>query len=673
MPGSYALITAGDIPGTNRLEDLPVPILASSSLSYLGEPVAILVGPGGAKLEEYAALCTVQAEEESPFFFRGSAPKSPMAVRNVAIGDTGGAFAGAASVMTGTYRTGIQEHWYSEPTGAAAVFSHDKGPRDKNTPPQDPGDTLVIHTATQWPFHVKRSAAAVLKLPPERIVVEPSLIGVHLDGKIWYPSLVACHAALGAFLLKKPVKIMLTREEDFRYSPKRCGAEIAIRSAQGERGQLLAVEIDLITDLGAHGVFTDEILDRTCLGTLGTYRCGNIRLRGSAIETNIPPGGPLGGFGMSQGFFAMERHVSRIADALRQDPAEWRKNNMYTKNAPLAIGIRYKEHIPMEEILDTATSMSDYHRKWASYELLRGRRREGKEEKNEPLRGIGIAAAYQGSGFLYTGSDKGAYAVELTLEKDGVLEIRTSMISADREHIYLWQNIAAEILTIEAGAVRIIANRTDLTPDSGPAALSRNVTVITRLVERACVAIRKQRFRDPLPITVRRSYRPNKAPDWEGKLFDQNALSRLSWGAAVVEVAIDPVEYIPRIRGAWLGLDGGRILSETRARRSLKLSVIHALGWASQESLAYDSGNIPPGCVHKYGMIGPEDIPPIHIDFVWNDTINPTGIGELPFNCIPAAYVQAVSQAVDYPFEKIPVTAGDVWEIRKSGEMEDEQ
>ncbi|GHV32891.1 hypothetical protein AGMMS4952_24120 [Spirochaetia bacterium] len=59
------------------------------------------------------------------------------------------------------------------------------------------------------------------------------------------------------------------------------------------------------------------------------------------------------------------------------------------------------------------------------------------------------------------------------------------------------------------------------------------------------------------------------------------------------------------------------------------------------------------------------NIPPIHLDFIWNDTVKAKGIGELPFSCIPAAYVQAVSQAMDYPFEKIPLTARDVWEAEK--------
>jgi CO/xanthine dehydrogenase Mo-binding subunit len=120
-------------------------------------------------------------------------------------------------------------------------------------------------------------------------------------------------------------------------------------------------------------------------------------------------------------------------------------------------------------------------------------------------------------------------------------------------------------------------------------------------------------------------------------------------------------------------VDAGKVLSEERARRSLKFSTIQALGWASREQLAYVDGQIPLRHIYDYDIPSLPDIPPVHIDFVWSDAASPKGIGELPFSCIPAAYVQAVSQAVDHPFEKIPLTARDIWEalaLKKQEETE---
>jgi CO/xanthine dehydrogenase Mo-binding subunit len=678
LPNPYTLITAADIPGINELEDFPLPILAHDVLSYIGEPVALLVGPDEAKLEEYAGLCRVIAREEAPVFSSHNSEKTLLAERVISMGDPEEAFAHAKTIISGDYETGIQEHWYAEPAGAVVYFDHPQG-KDKNPEEKKPQHTLVIRTATQWPFHVKRSAARLLKLDPNQIKVEPTLIGLHMDGKIWYPSLVACHAALGAFITKKPVRMILTREEDFRYSPKRNGTEIRISSALGEGGEILGTEINLAVNLGAQGVFTNEILDQTCLGSLGYYKLANVKLKGFAVQTNIPPQGPFSGFGLAQGFFAMERHISHIADVQRQDPAEWRKNNHIHRNEHLPIGVALKNEPPMEELLDTAAAMSDYYRKWASFELLRLHRQQNNwAETGETLRGIGIAAGYQGSGFLYSGNDKGNYSVELTLEKDGSLEIKTSMVTSDDDFSHLWAQIAAEILSIEPGKVKAISQSTE-NPDSGPASASRNITTLTKMVERACIAIRKQRFRDPLPITVRRFCRPGAnrggegfLPPPPGKTFDPNSLAHLGWGAAVVEVEINPVEYTPRIRGAWMGIDGGRILSEKRARRSLRASAVQALGWASREQLVYTEGSIGDHIFDDYDIPNPWEIPPIHIDFIWNDSEDPKGIGELPFNTIPAAYLQAVSQALDHHFQRIPLKAKDVWEAVKLREKEKE-
>ncbi|AEF85886.1 putative aldehyde oxidase and xanthine dehydrogenase family protein [Treponema primitia ZAS-2] len=655
LPNAYTLIRAEDIPGKNELVDHPVPVLAKDELSYFGQPVAILVGPDEARLEEYASQCQVEAEKELPALsFNAAEEDRILAKREILIGEPGKAFSEAASVVTGAYRTGIQEHWYSEPVGAIAVYSP---------------EAMLIHTATQWPYHVRNSVSQVLGIDSEKVLVEPGCTGIPLDGKLWYPSLIACHAALGSWITKKPVTLILTREDDFRYSPKRNGAEIHISTALDAQGHLLGTDIQVMADMGAQGIFIDEILDRICLGSLGSYKHQNIKIQGFALKTNVPPQGPFAGFGLSQGFFAMERHGSRIADILGQDPAEWRKNNSVSRQKSLAIGAAVKDPIHIEALLDTTATMSDYHRKWASYELLRIRRRGEEGDPRETFRGIGIACAYQGSGFLYSGSDKGAYSVEITLDKDGALEIKTSMVPSNGEDFDIWRNIAAENLSVETASVRVVCASPGIAPDSGPDTLSRNSTILTKLVEKACQDIRKQRFRDPLPITVQRSYRPSRVLNWENKTFDAQALSQLSCAAAVVEVEIDPLEYTPKIRGAWIGVDAGKILSETRARRSLKFSAIQALGWASREHLAYEDGQIPLQSIYDYDIPSPKDIPPIQIDFIWNDK-SPKGIEELPFSCIPAAYAQAVSQAIDHPFEKIPLTARDIWEAGKLKKQE---
>jgi CO/xanthine dehydrogenase Mo-binding subunit len=661
LPNKVCVIKAADIPGENRLEGPggSLPVLAGRELSYIGEPVAILAGPDKSVLLELVSQCRVTAEAETPALDPQTALQTA-ASRIFSTGNPEAAFAGAAKIVGGVYATGFQDAWGTDPNGAVAIPV-------AGAARQNPVTGLVIHTASQWPFHVRDQVSRLLGISPAEVDVRQARMELHMDGKILYPSLCACHAALAAWITRKPVKLILSREEDFRFSPKRVKAEIALRSALDKNGRILDTEMRVCADMGAAGFFAEEILDRLILGALGAYHHNGLSIEAKAALTNIPPSGPLTGFGFAQGFFAMERHASHIADELREDPAEWRKNTFLQKGTKLAIGSEIREQVNLEGLLDTASLMSDYRRKWAAFELLRQyRRADGHSRSAEPLRGIGIASAFQGRGLLYpVGTREG---VELTLGKDGSLEIRTSMVSFGEEEIYPWKTIAARELGVDEGLVRIIGEGKGV-PDSGPACLSRNIAVITRLVERSCEAIKKQRFRDPLPITVRRFYHPAMKKAWGSEIqYDENAVSGLSWGAAVVEAEIDPIEYIPRVRGLWLAVDGGPILAENRAKKNLTLLSIQALNWASRENVVYQNGEIPPEDLGNYSLPLPEEIPPVKIDFRWSEG-NPRGLGELPFSVVPAAYAQALSQAMDHHFTKLPIGSAEIWELISGREL----
>jgi CO/xanthine dehydrogenase Mo-binding subunit len=664
LPNNYTLITARDIPGENRLEDTDIPILANGYLSYVGEPAALLLGPDKTKLNELSSECQIIFDEYKPVFTCDN-DDAPAAVRELQIGDTRGAFESIGKIIANSYSTGVQDHWYAEPVGAITSYRID-GEDKKDQKNKKTDNTLVVKTATQWPYHVKRSVARVLGIDPSGVSVEPTSLNIHMDGKLWYPSLVASQAAVGTFITQKPVRLILNREEDFLYTPKRCNANIDIASTIDEKGNITAAEIDISVNLGAYAVNSQEILDQICLGSLGYYKIDNFKLNARANRTNIPPQGAFSGFGLAQGFFATERLVSQIADMVNQDPAQWRKKHVDSRMI-LPYGLSSRNHVSGEELIDTTARMSDYYRKWASYQLLRQSRKGKSIDRKEYPRGIGIALGFQGSGLLYSDSDKGAYSAEVTLTKEGILEIKTSITSSDEDYQRIWAHVASEILSIDHGLIRLVNVQA---PDCGPSCASRNITAITKMIEKCCHAIRKQRFHAPLPITVRRSIRPQNGVLWdgrfaprEGKNIDINGFSKLGMAAAVVEVAMDLVECMPKIRGVWLGIDGGKIISLNRARRCIARSSAQALGWAFTENIEYVNGILPRYHYNNFAIPSPAYIPPINVEFISGGCPDAKGIGELPFTCIPAAFIQAVSQAMDYSFKTIPLKRKEIWEM----------
>jgi CO/xanthine dehydrogenase Mo-binding subunit len=668
LPDNYTLITAKDIPGENRLEDTNIPILAEESLNYIGEPAAILLGPDKTKLEEFASLCEVLADEENAIFTY-SGENEPVLKREITVGNTLESLNETDRIVTSSYKTGIQEHWYAEPIGAISWLNNEQERKGLKTKKPE---SIIVRTATQWTYHVKRSIMRALG-NSLAVSVEPTSLNLHMDGKLWYPSLIACHAALGTYITKKPVRLILTREEDFLYTPKRCDTSISIESTINENGDIKASNIDISVNLGAYKVNENEILDKTCLGIVSLYNFNNLTLKARAYCSNIPPQGPFSGFGLAQGIFAIERHVSQIADMVNKDPAEWRENHVDTHIVQPQLSVKSKNNISDKNLLNATKKMSDYNHKWASYELLRQIRKGKKTDKGENPRGIGIALGFQGNGMLYSGEDNGSYSVEVTLTKDCILEIKASITSPE-DYNRIWARVAMETMSIEQNMVRIISSDA---LDCGPSCASRNITAVTKLVEKCCIAIRKQRFHDPLPITVRRSIKPQNGTLWgghftppNGKILDINSFSKLGLACAVVEVSIDLIECIPVVRGVWLGVDGGKIISANRAKRSLTWGAAQALGWAFTENIEYINGVIPRTQYDSFSIFSPLEIPPIHIDFITGDSNDAKGISDLPFTCIPAAFLQAVSQAMDHSLKTIPLKRKDIWEIVRARNLD---
>ncbi|GMO26388.1 MAG: hypothetical protein Ta2B_06540 [Termitinemataceae bacterium] len=397
----WSLITAKDIPGKNSLAGADFPVLAVDEVLYIGQPVAILVGPDYSQLEENAEMCKVIVEEATPSFdiFLDDAQVFETKTLSIETGIAKDIFVDTSTsaaeknetdsmqqetkedsilgnmqnvpnqlVINGIYRTTIAEHWTSEQCAAIAEIAD---------------NIFVIHTSTQWADHVKRSVSQVLGTACDNIKVEETDLGINFDGKIWYPSLISSLAAIAAFTTKKNVKLVPSREDDFLYSPKRVETEITYISTLNDKGQIVETDIKIKAGLGAYSFFTDDILDEICAGALGTIKLGHVNLSAVAVRTNLPPACPFAGFGASEGHFVLERQISALADTLREEPSAFRKKIVENKKIPSDI---------FASLVESITVKSDFKRKWASYEMLRHVEID-KDEKIEPMRGIAFSSS----------------------------------------------------------------------------------------------------------------------------------------------------------------------------------------------------------------------------------------------------------------------------------------
>ncbi len=602
-----------------------LPLFAERAVAYRGEPVMLLCGPDERRLAEVVRQIEVRYRTDSPLTFVHPAESQIAERREVVFGAPERAFDDAFQIVEGEYTTCPQEYPASDPPGALATFEDER---------------LVVYCPTQWPYHVRNVVASVLGLPRKQVGVRVTRMSPPKDSRIWFPSMIAAQCALLAWKSRRPVRLLLSYAEAAALQPRRAPSRIAIRSALDRDGNPTAHDIDLSVDCGAAPMMGEELLERALLAATGPYQSTAYRLRGRLVMTSVPPMDAFQGLGLAQGFFAAETHASRIAELTQTDPFTWKERNLIRRNGLLSGGA-LPANYPPSGLLERTVELSDFTRKYAAYEMLK-KRRESIREGRSPLRGIGLAAAYQGAGFITRSDEQEPATVVVRLEASGSLYILTSGVSASGEARSAWSENAARILGIEPKRIFVNAPDTFLVPNSGPSALSRNITIIGELVERACETIVRRRFRAALPIEVKKSATLPRANRWNPEEHAGLPFDRLSWAAAAVEAEVDPVTFETSVRGIWMTVSSGRVLLESAARRVIENGIVHALWWCS---FCHGSRR----SLHE--------LPPIAIELLsaaqkgWVG-----GVEELAACVVPSAYVSAVAQATGRYFDALPIT-----------------
>ncbi|HEY1767664.1 MAG TPA: xanthine dehydrogenase family protein, partial [Terracidiphilus sp.] len=320
----FTIVTAADVPGKNHIQLIVAdqPCLAEGRVNHCDEAILLLAHPDrhklleavGAVRVEYEPLPAVLTLEESEtrnevILGEDNVIKSFLLEK----GDVDSAWANAAHIVDGEYRTGAQEHLYIENNGMIAEWSAEDG--------------ITVWGSLQCPYYVHKTLRAVFDLPDEKVRVIQTETGGAFGGKEDFPSTLGAHAGLLAMKSGHTVKMVYDRMEDLAATTKRHPSRVRHRTALDKNGRLLAMEIDVAIDGGAYSTLSATVLSRATLHACGPYVCPNIRLNARAWATNTVPYGAFRGFGAPQAIFGMERHMDEIAAAIGLDPIELRRRN----------------------------------------------------------------------------------------------------------------------------------------------------------------------------------------------------------------------------------------------------------------------------------------------------------------------------------------------------------
>ena len=322
--GVLRIFTAKDVPGDRYIgliiPDWPIVISEGEETRYVGDVLAAVVAETDELARKAVDLITVEYEELTPVTdpFKALENDAPaihpsgnlLSETLIDRGDFEKALADSKYVSSGRYETQRIEHGYLEPECAVAK-------------PEDDG--VEVLSQGQGVYEDRKQIAQVLGLPEEkvRVILVPN--GGGFGGK--EDLSVQHHAALYSYLLQKPVKILLSRDESIRVHPKRHPMVMDYTLACNENGKFTAIKAEIVGDTGAYASVGMKVLERAAGHATGAYHIPNAYIRARAAYTNNVPCGAMRGFGVNQTAFAVENCIDDLCEKGGFDRWQFRFDN----------------------------------------------------------------------------------------------------------------------------------------------------------------------------------------------------------------------------------------------------------------------------------------------------------------------------------------------------------
>lgn len=606
LPGVVGVYTAADVPGKNKvghlMKDWDTMIAVGDITHYLGDAICLVAAEDQETLAKAKALIQVDYEVlpmvRSPK--EAMAPDAPLVHRSgnllthkqVHRGDAKAAIARAKHVLKEHFSTPWTEHAFLEPECAVAY-------------PQGAG--VLVLSSDQSAYDTQHEIMGMLGLPAEQVTVRNCLVGGGFGGK--EDVTTQHHAALLAYLTKRPVKVKLSRAESILIHPKRHPMEMEFTLGCDENGIIQGVIAEVVADTGAYASLGGPVLERACTHAAGPYNYQNFAIDGYAYYTNNPPAGAFRGFGVTQTCYAIESLLNQMADEVGISPWEIRYRN----------AIRPGQELPNGQIVDDSTGL---------VETL-----EAVKPYVDGAKYVGLACAMKNSGVGVGLPDTGRVRLAVDAGKvhifAGASCIGQGLGTVLTQMIYEQTGITPDKVVYER-------SNTALSPDSGTTSGSRQTLFTGEAVRRACQDLRAALEGKTLDDLNGQEF----YAEYFGKTDPLGAdvphpVSHIAYGYATQVCILDDEGKVEKIVAAH---DVGKAVNPLSLEGQIEGGVVMSMGFALTER--YPLTDCKPEA--KYGTLGlfranqiPEIVPIIVEKPGLNVACGAIGIGEI--TSIPTA------------------------------------
>lgn len=627
IPGVIAVLTYKDIPGNRYLghlvKDWPALIAEGEETRYIGDSIALVAAENKKALKEGLEAIVVEYEERIPL----SSPEMALEINAPKIHEKGNVLfkqvlnrgnaeeviKNSKYVVTNKYSVPFTEHAFMEPECAIGMPY---------------GFGVKVYTGGQNVFDDQHEIMSLLGLPEEEVRIVSKYVGGGFGGK--EDMSVQHHAALLAYITKKPVKVILSRKESIMIHPKRHAMEMEFTTACDENGILTAMKAVVISDTGAYASLGGPVLQRACTHAAGPYNYHNVDIVGTAVYTNNPPGGAFRGFGVTQTAFATECNLNQLAEMAGISPWEIRYKN----------AIEPGQVLPNGQIADEGTALK---------ETL-----EAVKQAYESSPYAGIACALKNSGVGVGVPDVGRSRLTIIA---GKVHVRCGAACIGQGIGTVNAQIVCETTGITYDKIVVEDPDTHVTPNSGTTTASRQTVFAGEATKQAAIKLKKDLESKTLEELEGNDYYGEYKGVTDPIGSDkENPVSHVAYGYATQVAIIDEKGILKKVVAAH---DVGRAVNPKNVEGQIEGGVVMGLGYALTEDYPLKD-SIPTAKYGTLGLFRANQVPDIESIIIEKSTddvaYGAKGIGEIVV--IPTApAVQGAYYKLDGKFRtKLPLS-----------------
>ncbi len=714
LRGVKAVVTGKDFPYRMGLYLVDRTPYAVDKVRYYGEPVAGVAAISPEIAEEALSLIEVEYEELPPVLdvLEAIKPESPLVhpdlheyehvpaifpvphtnISNhfkIRKGDVEKGFAEADLIVEDTYYVPQIQHSPLEPHAAIALYGRE--------------GKLTIWASSQSPFAMRKILSQSLKWPMHRIRVIGPYVGGGFGGKAG----LNVEATLVPLAMKArgyPVKLVCTREEEFRDTFVRQGMWCRLKTGVKRNGRITAQEFEMYWDGGAYTEYGVNVTRAAGYSSAGVYDIPNMKTDSYCVYTNKPVGGPLRGFGHGENHWAIEQHMDQIAHRLGMDPVEFRMINLQREGSTNATG-QVLHNVGIGKCLEEAARLIGWTKVTGPGKIEPGTKKvrakgiacmtKAPAMPNDAASTAIVKFNDDGTVVLNISAQElgqGAFTVlaQICAEELGVRYEDIRIYPVDTDHgAYEWQTVASRI-TYSCGRAVMEAARDakrqlidhasryfgvpaeDVDVVDGEVFVKSNPSRRVPVGTLALGATLPDFSGYGGPVVGRGKFIPEGIVAMDAETGQSpKPVANWTYGAQAVEIELDLETGKIDVKKVAAVYDAGRVINPVTATAQVEGGVVQGLSIGLFEEMKFDErGKLLNPSYVDYKIATAAEIPEMLVGFVEvpqeDGPYGARGIGEHVMVPTPPAIANALFHAVGVRVKRLPMTSENVyWALRQ--------